>query len=72
MADNATNRCILQDGAERSHRIATTAGAFETDREACLQSGMNDYLSKPLRLGALQQALERCPQIAHPDNPKSA
>ncbi|MEM1448882.1 MAG: response regulator [Planctomycetota bacterium] len=39
--------------------IALTANAMEGDRERCLDAGMNDYLSKPLRHAELQTALER-------------
>ena len=39
--------------------IALTANAMEGDRERCIEAGMNDYLSKPLRTDALKSALER-------------
>jgi len=39
--------------------IAMTANAFEEDRQACLDAGMNDYLAKPIDLASLAQAIAR-------------
>jgi CheY-like chemotaxis protein len=39
--------------------IAMTAGAMRGDRDRCLAAGMDDYLAKPLRFEALEQALRR-------------
>jgi len=36
-----------------------TANALKGDRETCLESGMDDYISKPIHKEALITALER-------------
>jgi two-component system, sensor histidine kinase and response regulator len=38
---------------------AMTANAFAEDRQACLESGMDDYLSKPVKLADLRATIER-------------
>ncbi len=39
--------------------IALTANAMEGERERCLAHGMDDYLSKPVRIEALEALLEK-------------
>ncbi len=50
--------------------IALTANAMQGDREALLQAGMDDYISKPLTLEDLGAALRRVPQHRAPITPE--
>jgi CheY-like chemotaxis protein len=45
--------------------VALTAGAFESERQACLDAGMDDFLAKPLDVKALRDMLDKW--IAAPD-----
>jgi CheY-like chemotaxis protein len=61
----AARRIILElDVARRPRLIALTANVFKADRDACLAAGMDDFLSKPMDLIPLREALRHCVQVA--------
>ncbi len=53
-----------EKGGGRVWIIAMTAKAFHGDRAQCLAAGMDDCVSKPLRLTDLAEALERARPVA--------
>ncbi|RAX43893.1 hypothetical protein DQ354_18415 [Arthrobacter sp. AQ5-06] len=55
----ATRTIRTEEGARHLPIIAMTAGALDEDRERCLAAGMDDYLTKPVDLAALEAALDR-------------
>ncbi len=55
----ATRRIRAQAEATKPWIIALTANAMSGDRHRALGSGMNDFVTKPIRLSVLKTALER-------------
>lgn len=57
------SRLIRQEFSKQEEPwiIAMTANALQGDKEMCLESGMNDYVTKPIRKDELAEVLLRCP-----------
>ncbi len=60
--------CQQWPAGKRPRIVAMTGNALLGDRERCLEAGMDDYISKPIRVSDLQAALERW---APADSPSS-
>jgi two-component system chemotaxis sensor kinase CheA len=57
-----TSRLIRKDSSTSFHNIpiiAMTANAILGDKERCLEAGMNDYVSKPVKVKDLASILEK-------------
>ena len=47
--------------SERPRIVAMTANAMQGDREECIAAGMDDYVTKPIRVDQLIESLSRVP-----------
>ena len=62
--DASRQICARWQPHERPRIVAMTANAMQGDRDMCLAAGMDDYLTKPIRVERLVEALSRVPARA--------
>jgi len=58
--EETTRRICAQWAEQHPYIIGMTAHAMKGDRERYMQAGMDDYVTKPIRVPDLIAALERC------------
>jgi two-component system sensor histidine kinase/response regulator len=59
MDGKEATQTIRKKGFNRVPIIAMTAHAMKGDREICLEAGMNDYLTKPIKRDAVYAMIEK-------------
>jgi CheY-like chemotaxis protein len=64
----ATRRIFREwPNGQRPRIIALSAGVMPEERQSCLNAGIQEFLTKPVILPQLVQALENCRRIDDPD-----
>lgn len=58
-ATRAIRKFLRDHGRDQIPIVAMTANAFESDREAALEAGMDDFLTKPINIRQLEETLAR-------------
>jgi CheY-like chemotaxis protein/HPt (histidine-containing phosphotransfer) domain-containing protein len=68
----ATQRIRARRAEKKIPIIAMTAHALKGDRERCFAAGMDDYISKPVKLETIKELLEKwIPLVAAPPPPRA-
>ena len=68
----ATRRIRAVTEATRPWIIALTANAMRSDRNRALGAGMNDFVTKPIRMSDLGGALQRAAAAQRPNQPETS
>ena len=51
---------LIREKGIKTPVVAMTANVFESDREACFEAGMNDFIAKPFKREAIRDILAAC------------
>ena len=70
MSGIEATEAIRASAVHQPRIVALTANAFEAEKRACLQAGMDDFLTKPIRRADLVDCLLR--HVGHRNTPSSA
>lgn len=68
-ATRAIRQVELAKGLPRTPIVALTANALPSDRQTCLDAGMDEYLSKPFKRSHVRQILQRFVFDHHVEQP---
>lgn len=63
----ATEKILARDLTQAPYIIGLTAYALSEDRDRCLQAGMQDFLTKPIRVEELERALDKIISLKEKD-----
>jgi CheY-like chemotaxis protein len=69
--DAARQICQEWHPTIRPYIVAVTASTEETDYQSCIAAGMDDYISKPIRLEELERVLTNYQTIQAPTTGKA-
>ncbi len=70
MSGIEATEAIRASDVVQPHIVALTANAFENEKRACFQAGMDDFLTKPIRRAELVECLQR--HVGRRNSPSSA
>ena len=70
-ATRAVRNCEAGEQHKDAAIIAMTANALHGDKEKCINAGMNDYMSKPIRSEILIAKLKQILREKKAANPES-